>query len=487
MLITCYGVLRSKPEICICLLFPQFLPSFPLVLFVIPEFSFVIPDSLFAIPELLHYRLQYPNCLIPTSAPSMAAKPLLPLRPVRHKSPDLFSIDINSISLKDSRQHLEFPFFALATRLAPSPRTYKDRNGNHIDVIPSSLGMPTILDKDVLIYAISHIMHARNCGDPVSRRVVIYSADMLRFANRPLGGRDYTNLERSILRLRGCTIRTNIRTGDIEETEVFGILDSASLRRKYDQKGRLMHCEVTLSEWLWRALESNEILTLHPDYFRLRRPLERRLYELARKHCGRQPAWSISLTRLYEKSASRSSLRYFRMQIRQIARQAAERSDYLPGYTIEFADAADQVTFRSRPDAPILVPDADDAMDETTWQDAQTVAPGFDVRDLHREWLAWRHKQALPPPRLPAAAFLGFVRAFVRRRHDAIESGSRPPATADEPINVDLLTWWRELPEARRTALEDAHRIYRVQGEDFFRSDKQLIERAAKVGLPKGV
>ncbi|MCA9184408.1 MAG: replication initiator protein A [Pirellulaceae bacterium] len=28
------------------------------------------------------------------------------------------------------------------------------------------------------------------------------------------------------------------------------------------------------------------MLTLHRDYFRLRKPLERRVYEIARKHCG---------------------------------------------------------------------------------------------------------------------------------------------------------------------------------------------------------
>ena len=65
-------------------------------------------------------------------------------------------------------------------------------------------------------------MHRRNRGEPTSRRVVIYSADLLRFANRTLGGKDYTALEKSILRLRGCTIRTNVRTGDVVDTNIFG-------------------------------------------------------------------------------------------------------------------------------------------------------------------------------------------------------------------------------------------------------------------------
>ncbi len=268
-----------------------------------------------------------------------------PLLPVRYKQPDLFSIDITGISVKDTQQHLEHPFFVLSTKPDTATRKYEDPLGNSIEVIPSSLGMPTILDKDVLIYAISHIVHRRNRGEPVSRRVVIYSADMLRFANRCQSGRDYAALERSLRRLAGCLVQTNVRTGNTVHTKIFSLLESADIQRKHIIRGRLMYCEITLSEWLWRAIEANEILTLHPDYFRLRRPLERRLYELARKHCGQQPSWSISLARLYQKCAVQSPLRTFRMQIRRIA-----ATDVLPGYTIEYAPDRDRVRFLRRAD-----------------------------------------------------------------------------------------------------------------------------------------
>jgi len=42
--------------------------------------------------------------------------------------------------------------------------------------------------------------------------------------------------------------------------------------------------EITLSEWVYRSVISKNVLTLNRDYFRLRKPLERRMYELARKH-----------------------------------------------------------------------------------------------------------------------------------------------------------------------------------------------------------
>ena len=399
-----------------------------------------------------------------------------PLLPIRHAEPDLFSIDVTSISLKDARQHLEHPFFALSTKPDTRTRHYKDRNGNTITITPSGLGMPTIRDKDILIYAISHIMHARNRGDPISRRVVIYSADVLRFANRNLGGRDYKALECAILRLRGCTIQTNIRAGDYINTEVFGLIDSASLERKYDTHGRLMHCEITLSEWLWHAIQANEVLTLHSDYFRLRRPLERRLYEIARKHCGRQPGWTVRLPLLFKKCGYQSNLSDFRSQIRKISKQAATHDDYLPGYHIQYLEGEDRVRFRLRPGEAIPLSTSDTTFSDDTWRAVQVAAPDHDPRELCRLWHAWREKRNLPPPHDPEAAFLGFINAFVHRTREATIAGTAPPDPDDESINPKAHTWWTRLSDDVRQDLENRHRAFVIQDQNFFRSDKQLIE-----------
>jgi plasmid replication initiation protein len=55
---------------------------------------------------------------------------------------------------------------------------------------------------------------------------------------------------------------------------------------------------VTLSDWVFNAINAREVLTLHRNYFRLRKPLERRLYEIARKHCGQAREWRIGLAKL---------------------------------------------------------------------------------------------------------------------------------------------------------------------------------------------
>ncbi len=410
----------------------------------------------------------------------MARKQLEPLLPARYRDakPNLFSIDIRSLSIKDSNQHLEHPFFSLSLRPDREIRRYDDDNGNSITLFPSPLGFPTILDKDVLVYAVSHIMHQKNLGHPVSRRVVIYSADLLQFANRCRSGRDYHALEKAILRLRGCTIQTSIRTGGEIEDQIFGLLDSASLKRKYDNHGRLMHCEIVISEWLWRAIQANEVLTLHEDYFRLRRPLERRLYEISRKHCGYQPIWSIGLPRLREKCAAQSTLIDFRHKIRKIV-----KTDPLPEYSIAFADDQDQVLFSRRASSRALPNNS--ALDAQTYREAVQTAPSADIPHLHTQWVRWRTRNRLPPPRYPRAAFLGFVRAHTGASLDAAARGAPPPCPDAEHVNPRALAWWNGLSDEKRDRLEAAYRIVRTADVEFPRSDKQLIEYAARVGLPQ--
>ena len=107
--------------------------------------------------------------------------------------------------------------------------------------------------------------------------------------------------------------------------------------------GRLLWCEVKLSDWVFNAIRNEEVLTLHRDYFRLRKPIERRIYELARKHCGQQKLWRVSLEKLLLKTGSQSPEKRFRQMIRQLVQH-----DYLPDYHVAFEEEADMVVFTNR-------------------------------------------------------------------------------------------------------------------------------------------
>ena len=116
----------------------------------------------------------------------------------------------------------------------------------------------------------------------------------------------------------GTVFKTTIETGD--ETTVSGFPLIAGF--EYNRKGsmhaeRLRYLEVTLSEWLFRAIESAEVLTLNPIYFQLRSPLDRRLDELARKHCGNQDKWRIRIDKLQKKCGSKQERKHFVKHLRE--------------------------------------------------------------------------------------------------------------------------------------------------------------------------
>jgi plasmid replication initiation protein len=110
-----------------------------------------------------------------------------------------------------------------------------------------------------------------------------------------------------------------------------------------DGDDRMVAIEITLPDWLWRSIKAKHVLTISCDYFRLRKPLDRRIYELARKHCGAQPKWRVSLAVLHEKSGSTDTLRKFRAAIKALG-----ESNELPDYRVAFDTENDAVTFYAR-------------------------------------------------------------------------------------------------------------------------------------------
>ena len=332
------------------------------------------------------------------------------LLPDRYPQHDLFICDVADAVLKDLVPCMEHPFYSLSKKPEMTVRRY-EHNGNWLEVRPSYKGRATIYDKDILIYCISQIMAKLNRGEPVSRRVRLTVRDLLQFTIRGTSGRDYAALCESLDRLSGTRISTNIRVNqDEEEYTTFGLIDAASVRRKHGLDGRLLWCEVTLADWIFDVIRSRDVLTLHRDYFRLRKPLERRIYELARKHCGLQPEWSVGLTVLLNKSGSQSDLKKFRLMIRNLAKH-----DHLPDYRVLFDAATDKVTFINRSEpaqtsdkAPVPIHLSGDDYDA-----ARPVAGGWDLYVLEQHWREWIAKNDIRP-KAPGAHFRSFCASFVQ-------------------------------------------------------------------------
>jgi plasmid replication initiation protein len=334
-----------------------------------------------------------------------------PLLPDRYPQADFFICDIFDAAPKGDMASMEHPIFSLSTKPDRRIRRY-EHNGNYVEIQPSALGLATIHDRDVLIYCISQLMAALNAGRNVSQVVRLKAYDLLTATNRPTAGSGYEGLKAALERLGGTRISTNLVTGGHEVFENFGLIEKSKIVRE-TRDGRMQEVEVKLSDWVFNAIREKEVLTLHRGYFRLRKPIERRLYELARKHCGKKDEWSISLELLQKKCGSNSTLKEFRRLVGRIAK-LDQSHHHLPDYSIATSD--DRVVFRNRGSVPKNEPPPVFVrpLHPETYHDARTVAPGWDVYELEREWREWMTE----PPQHPDAAFIGFCKKWHAKRGD---------------------------------------------------------------------
>lgn len=327
-----------------------------------------------------------------------------PLLPDRHPNQDFFICDVLDAVPKDDMASMEHPVFSLSTRPDKHIRKY-EHNGASIEIIPSELGLATIHDKDILIYCISQLVAKMNEGITPQKTLLFKAHNLLVSSNRCVDGRGYKLLKDALTRLRGTTIVTNIKTGSEEISEGFGLIDSWRTI-KHTPTGRMSEIKIELSDWMLNAVMGKEVLTLHRDYFRLRRPLDKRIYELARKHCGQQKKWSIALTTLQKKCGSMGNDREFRRMVKRLV-----DDDYLPDYRLVLEghmavfhnrDSLPSIAFKpENPQVGILSP--------KTYREARYfLLSGEDVYAVEDEWREWMKTQDTPIVTSPDEAFIGF-------------------------------------------------------------------------------
>ena len=318
---------------------------------------------------------------------------------------DFFVCDLFDASPKADLGSMEHPMFSLSTRPDRTIRTYV-HNDVEVTVTPSVRGRATIYDKDILIYCISQLMAAVNAGRTISRKLTLTAHDLLIATRRDTGGDSYVRLREGFERLAGTRITTNIVTGEEETTSGFGLIEAWEIVRK-SRGGRMVSVTVTLSEWLFRAVTSKSVLTLSRDYFGLRKPLERRVYELARKHCGNQREWRVTVGTLHAKAGSDAPVRVFRAAVRKMI-----VADGLPDYSLT-EEAGDVIRFTRKrlvEDVPGLA-----AFAVATLDQARMMAPGMDVYALEAEWRAFWVTAGRQKLTNPDKAFLGWLRGRVTR------------------------------------------------------------------------
>jgi plasmid replication initiation protein len=115
------------------------------------------------------------------------------------------------LAARDSQDLMAYPFFSLAKSKRVEPIVF---NTKRVSVRVSGTldyGIATIWDADVLIWAASQIIEARDQGLRTSRLIVATPYQILRFVGRGTDNHSYDRLKAAFARLQSTTVTTSIR------------------------------------------------------------------------------------------------------------------------------------------------------------------------------------------------------------------------------------------------------------------------------------
>lgn len=242
---------------------------------------------------------------------------------------ELFRALPGDLAPRDAQDLMAYPFFSLAKSHRTAPIDF--RSGNvaiRVEAVPDH-GMATIWDADILIWAASQIVEARDAGLRTSRLMAATPYEILTFIGRGTSLRDYQRLKAALDRLQSTTVATSLRQPAERRMHRFSWINEWTERA--DGHGRPGGVELIVPDWFYRAvLDDALVLTIDRAYFKLTGGLERWLYRLVRKHGGRQRfGWRFDFHHLHLKSGSLSPFKRFAFELRDIIRRQP-----LPGYTL---------------------------------------------------------------------------------------------------------------------------------------------------------
>lgn len=247
---------------------------------------------------------------------------------------DLFRAIPRDMALRDAQDLMAYPFFSLAKSRRVQPIAFTAGDVSiRVEAVPEH-GMATIWDADILIWAASHIVEARDAGFKTSRLLSATPFEMLTFMRRGTSGAAYARLKAALDRLQSTTIATSIGRPIGRRLHRFSWINEWVERS--DATGNALGIEMILPDWFYQlVLDQKLILTIDPGYFDLTGGLERWLYRVVRKHGGRQSdGWRFNLRYLHLKSGSLAPYKWFSGEIRAIVKRQA-----LPGYWLAIEPA----------------------------------------------------------------------------------------------------------------------------------------------------
>ena len=124
---------------------------------------------------------------------------------------DLFRALPGDFAPRDAQDLMAYPFFSLSKSRRIAPIDFAAGNVTiRVEAVPDH-GMATIWDADILIWAASQIVEARDAGLRTSRLMAATPYEILNYVGRGTSLRDYQRLKAALDRLQSTTVSTSIR------------------------------------------------------------------------------------------------------------------------------------------------------------------------------------------------------------------------------------------------------------------------------------
>jgi plasmid replication initiation protein len=249
--------------------------------------------------------------------------------PQQREQLDLFRALPGDMAPRDAQDLMAYPFFSLAKSRRIAPIDF--RSGSVTVRVEGTRehGIATIWDADILIWAASQIVEARDAGIRSSRWMRATPYEILRFIGRGTSLRDYQRLKAALDRLQSTSVATSIRETTGRRLHRFSWINE--WKEQADGRGVPLGIELILPDWFYAGvLDEALVLTIDPAYFKLTGGIERWLYRLVRKHGGKQEhGWQFDFRHLHRKSGSMARFSDFAYDLRLLVLRQS-----LPGYTL---------------------------------------------------------------------------------------------------------------------------------------------------------
>ncbi|MFV3094071.1 replication initiator protein A, partial [Pseudomonas sp. GW6] len=166
---------------------------------------------------------------------------------------DLFrALPGDGMAPRDSQDLMAFPFFSLAKSRRTAPIDF--RSGNITIRVEGTAehGIATIWDADVLIWAASQIVGARDAGIRPSRWIHATPYEILRFIGRGTSLNDYQRLKAALDRLQSTSVATSIRETTGRRLHRFSWVNE--WRELADASGTPLGIELILPDWFYAGV-----------------------------------------------------------------------------------------------------------------------------------------------------------------------------------------------------------------------------------------